>query len=396
MIALSGLGCSRTPSREMLRCLSRVVPSAAIVQALERTGACERRVRKLPSPLVVHLVIALGLLADVASRQVLGFLLPKGTKLPTKKSVSRARYRIGPRPLMELFRSLAAPLATRETIPGAFYRALHLFCLDAMKMDVPDTPENARIFGRPKASRGQTAFPQVKIIGWLEAGTRMLTDLLARPCRRHEHAAGLALIDRQAAPGQLILADRAFFSYAIPKRILGRGADFLIRAKSNAILKPLKILPDGSYLAKMYPTWGERRRDRKGLVVRVIDYQVGASEVIRLVTSLLDCELDPAQALAALYHERWEIETVYDEVKTHQQGRPNGHPTPIRSQLPRGVIQEVYGLALAHRAVRIAMAAGAVREGIDPDRLSFKNALVIVRRYLPELAATKPRTLSPL
>jgi hypothetical protein len=230
----------------------------------------------------------------------------------------------------------------------------------------------------------------------MEAGTRMLTDLLVRPCRRHEHAAGLRLVSRQAAVGQLVLADIAFFSHAMIARILSRGAHFLIRVKSNSILAPIEVFDDGSYLAKVYPSTRARRRDKDGIVVRVIDYRVGESEMIRLVTSLLDRRLDPAETLAALYHERWEIETFHDEVKTHQQGRPNGHATAIRAQRPAGVVQEIYGLALAHRIVRTLMTAAAAREQLDPARLSFKNALVIVRRYLPDLAAASPRALPPL
>jgi hypothetical protein len=115
-----------------------------------------------------------------------------------------------------------------------------------------------------------------------------------------------------------------------------------------------------------------------------------------LVTSLLDPKLDPAITLAALYHQRWELELVFDEIKTHQMGRPNGQKVLIRAQAPAGVVQEIYGLALAHYVVRTLMAASAAREAMDPDRLSFKNALVIVRRHLPELAAASSRRVSPL
>lgn len=396
MCILTGSSSSCSRERELVRSLSRAIPLTAVEQALTSAGKREHRKRALPSALVVQVVIALGLLVDTASRQVLAYLLPRGASLPTKKSISRARYRIGPRPLMALFSALARPVATPDTVPSAFHRGLHLFSLDATKMDVPDTPENERVFGRPKASRGRSAFPQVKVVAWMESGTRLVTDLRVRPCRRHEHAAGLQLVDRQAGPGQLILGDIGYFSYAMMAKIRSRGAEFVLRAKSNAILAPLEIFPDGTYRAKVYPSWSARRRDRDGIEVRVIDYRVGDSGIIRLVTSLIDWKLDPAETLAALYHERWEIELVYDEVKTHQQGRPNGHETAIRARLPRGVVQEIYGLALAHRVVRTLMTAAAVREQIDPDRLSFKNALVIIRRHLPALAAARPTELSPL
>jgi hypothetical protein len=178
--------------------------------------------------------------------------------------------------------------------------------------------------------------------------------------------------------------------------ILEQGAHFLGRAKASIVVEPQRRLSDGSYLADVYPSQYARRLGRGGLRLRVIEYRVGqAGELIRLVTSLLDPKLDPALALAALYHERWEIELVYDEFKTHQLGRPNGQHVAIRAHGPPAVVQEIYGLVLAHRVVRTAMLAAAVREGIDPDRLSFKNALVIVRRHLPELARAGGRRFPP-
>jgi len=384
------------PVAQLLGCLSRTVPVQAIQAALAKTGKGEHRRRSLPATLVMQLIICLGLVADAASRQVLAHLWPPGLRLPTRKSICHARYRLGPRPLIELFRALARPLATLGRVPQAFYRGLRLVALDATVAELPDTPANERIFGRRRTPRGRAAFPQAKLITLLEVGTHVVFDLLIRPHQRHELIPGLALVRRSVRRGMLVLWDRGFYSFSMLRAILDQGAHFLGRAKANIVLEPVRRLSDGSYLADVYPSPYARRCQRDGLRVRVIEYRVGRQgELVRLVTSLLDPVLDPALALATLYHERWEIELVYDEFKTHQLGRPNGQHVAIRAHGPPAVVQEIYGLILAHRVVRTVMLAAAVREGIDPDRLSFKNALVIVRRHLPELARVSKRRLPP-
>lgn len=385
------------PVAQLLSCFSQTIPPAAIQDALAKTGRGERRRRALPAALVVQLIICLGLVADAASRQVLAHLWPRGAPLPTRKSICHARYRLGPRPMIELFRALARPLATRRSLPQAFHRGLRLVALDATVADLPDTAENEKIFGRRSTPRGRAAFPQAKLVTLLEVGTHAIFDLLVRPHRRHELAPGLMLVRRSVRRGMLVLWDRGFYSFAMLQTIVGRGAQFVGRVKESVILEPVRRLADGSYLAEVYPTQYARQLRRGGQPVRVVEYRVGRrGEVIRLVTSLLDPKLDPALTLAALYHERWEIELVFDEFKTHQMGRPNGQAVAIRAHGPSAVVQEIYGLALAHRVVRTLMATAAAREGIDADRLSFKNALVIVRRHLPALAAAGRRGLPPL
>lgn len=377
--------------------ISQAIPSREIARALERTGKQGRRVRDLPSEAVMQLAIMLGILRDAASRQVLAALRPPGAKLPGKSAISMARYRVGPRPLMALFAAIAKPWARALSLPSAFYRGMRRMALDATKMDVPDTRENEKVFGRPGASRGRAGFPQAQVIALLEVGTHLIVDLLVRPCHRNEVKAGLRLIERGVKAGMLVMWDRGYYGFETMRAIKKREAQWLGRAKSNIILNPVQTLPDGSYLAEVFASDKDRRHKRGAIRVRVIEYRVGRKgELIRLVTSLLDPELDPAEKLAALYHERWELELVFDEVKTHQLGRPNGQKVGIRAQKPAGVVQEIYALALAHRVVRTMMAAAAIGEKLDPDRLSFKNALVIVRRHLPSLAAAKPRRLSPL
>jgi hypothetical protein len=345
---------------------------------------------------VIQLVIMLNLLRDAASRQVLAALRPPGAKLPGKGAISMARYRVGPRPLMALFAAIARPWAGEKEVPSAFYRGLRLMALDGTKMDVPDTEANEAVFGRPGVSRGRAGFPQARVIALLEVGTHLITDFVVRPYRRGEIKAAWQLIGRSVGPRMLVLWDRGFHAWKTMRALQERGAHQLGRVKRNTVLNPERVLPDGTWLSKVYASDKDRRHDREGIMVRVIEYRTGdKGEVIRLVTSLLDPVKDPAEKLAALYHERWELELVFDEIKTHQQGRPNGQKVGIRAQKPAGVIQEIYGLVLAHRVVRTMMAAAAIGEEIDPDRLSFKNALVIVRRHLPALSAKGRRPLPP-
>jgi hypothetical protein len=377
--------------------VSRAISSEAIGRVLHLTGKQSRRVRDLPSDLVMRLVILLGILRDAASRQVLAALSPPGARLPGKGAISAARYRVGPRPLMALFAEIAKPWATPRTCGWAFYRGMRLVAVDATRLDVPDTPENVKVFGRPKTGRGQAGFPQAKVIALLEVGTHLILDMLIRPHHRHEWNAGIKLVRRSVVRGMLVMWDRGFYGFAMMRMVLEQGAQFLGRTKRNVILKPIKGLRDGSYLARVYASHADRRHDKGGITVRVIEYRVGEKgEVIRLVTSLLDPALDPAEKLAELYHQRWELELVFDEMKTHQLGRPNGQKVGIRAQKPSGVVQEIYALVLAHRVVRTLMAASALRVKVDPDRLSFKNALVIIRRHLPALCTVPSRGLPPL
>ncbi|MCL5271349.1 MAG: transposase domain-containing protein [bacterium] len=214
------------PVAQLFGCLSQTIPLAAIRAALTKTCKGERRRRALPAALVAQLVIGLGLVADAASRQVLAYLLPAAAKLPTKKSISRARYRLGPRPLIELFRALALPLATRGRVAQAFYRGLRLVALDATVADLPDTPANERIFGRRKTPRGRAAFPQAILIILLEVGVHAFFDLSVRPHRRHELIPGLALVRRSVCRGMLAAAVREGID---PDRLSFKNALVIVR-----------------------------------------------------------------------------------------------------------------------------------------------------------------------
>lgn len=397
-------GPAAVGDRPLLEALEVALPDEAVEAAIEATGTRERRRRRLPTHLVVTLVVAMGLWASASMRHALAEVVAgwrersadRGSawELPSTAAIVQARRRAGARLFRVLFRSVAGPIATRKT-KGAFVGGLRLMALDGTTLDLADTPANARAFGRPTTRRGHAAgaFPQLRLVALIETGTHALCDVVVRPFRCAEQPAGLRLL-RSVGPGMLLLWDRAFHSYEMVRATLEHGAQFLGRTKSNVVLEPTEILPDGSFLARIYPTPKARRHRLDGIEVRVIEYVLdtpGAPgrEVYRLITSLLDEQAFPAQVLARTYHERWEIETTLDEVKVHQWA----HPRPLRSQHPREVVQEVYGLLLAHLAIRTLMHQAALQHGTDPDRLSFTGALRVLRRAIPAAQRTAPPQL---
>ena len=191
--------------------------------------------------------------------------------------------------------------------------------------------------------------------------------------------------------GMLCLADRGFFGYALWQYARSTGADLLWRIKSNIVLPCEKRFSDGSYLSRVYASQKDQRHKENGMIVRVIEYRLdgieGAEPIYRLITTILDPEQAPAAQLAALYNERWEIETAFDELKTHLRGSN----IVLRSKTPDLVRQEFYGLMMAHFAIRGLMHEAALKAGEDPDRLSFLHAVRVVRRKIASFAAIPPQ-----
>lgn len=395
----AGLG-----DRPLLQALQAALPDEVIEAAIEATGTREQRRRRLPTRLVVTLVVAMGLWATESVRHALAAVVDgwresaagsaSGWRLPSTAAIVRARRRVGARLLRVLFRTVAGPVATPGT-PGAFMGGLRLMAVDSTTLEVADTPANDRAFGRPTAQRGTSAFPQLRVVALIEIGTHVLCDVVLRPCRAGETPAGRRLL-RSVGPDMLLLWDRNFHSFEMVRATRARGAHFLGRAKTHLVFEPTEILADGSFLAAVYPTPYDRLRRLGGIPVRIIEYALDTPagpgrERYRLVTSLLDERAFPATRLAAAYHERWEIETTLDELKVHQWA----HPRPLRSQHPREVVQETYGLLLAHLAIRTLMHQAALQQGLDPDQLSFTGALRVLRRAIPRAQRTQPN-LFPL
>jgi hypothetical protein len=349
---------------------------------------------------VVYYVIALALYMQSSTREVLRCLLegvqwlrgPSATvKVAGKSGISKARTRVGWQPLQQLHDALVRPIAVPAT-PGAWYHTWRLVSLDGSTLDVADEAGNAQAFGRPAASRGASAFPQLRFVALVENGTHVLFGTRCGPYATGETTLAAAVL-AGLHPGMLCLADRLFFGYALWTQAAATGADLLWRGKQNLRLPCEQRLPDGSYLSRIYPSAQDRRHGRQGVVVRVLEYTLdgvpGAEPVYRLLTTILDPAAAPATELAALYHERWEIETAFDELKTHLRGAR----IVLRSKTPDLVHQEFYGLLLAHFAIRGLMHEAALTAGKDPDHLSFLHAVRVIRRTLPRFAALPPGRL---
>jgi hypothetical protein len=368
-----------------LRGLSGLVPEQRLALILSRCGRASQRRRRLPAESVVWLVVAMALFAADSIPKVWRRLHPtRDEPEPDDSAFTQARRRLGVAPLRRLFLETARPMATHQTV-GASYRGWRLMGLDGTTLDLPDTPENSRTFGRPTTARAEGAFPQVRLLALCELGTHAVCGLAIKPLCHGEPSMVGQLLDH-LGPGMLLIWDRGFFSYELISAVVHRGAHLLARVKSNTILRPIRRLADGSYLAKVYPSAADRRRDTGGLPVRVIEYthddpnRPGAGERHRLITDLTNPEDMPAHEAPRVYHERWEEELAFDEIKTHLSGRA----VPIRSKTPAGVVQEIYGLMLAHYVVRRVMHDAAVVAGQDPDRLSFIDSLRVLQCQLPE------------
>lgn len=377
--------------------LEKIISPEYVRQALAATGRVGQRLCRLNHEVVLWLVLAMGLFTDVSIRQVFKRCrrLRGCERTPSRSSLCLARQRLGPEPLAHLFGEVVRPLAT-PTTPGAFYKGMRLMGIDGVVLDVPDTPANEAKFGRPSGgNRGDGAFPQVRKVSLVELGTHAELAFEWQPynAKGGEKALVPLLLDHLPADS-LLLEDRGFFSYDLWKLLEQREIKVLARVSSSLTLQPIKILSDGSYLAKIYRNSDDRKLDRKGIVVRVIAYTIddpqrtGHGEKHRLITNLLDADAYPAMELIVLYHERWEEELVFDEQKTHQNPRRPSKPAHLRSQTPDGVIQELYTLSLGHYVIRTMMAEAAAQEGLDPDRLSFTGCFQILTTRLPELAST--------
>jgi hypothetical protein len=368
-----------------VRGLYQFIPERRLAAILTRTARSSERRRRLPAEAVIWLTIAMALFAADSIPKAWRRLHPtRDEPEPTDSAFSQARRRLGVAPLRRLFLEVARPMATHQSI-GSSYRGWRLMGLDGTTLDLPDTPANARAFGRPTTGRSEGAFPQVRLLALCELGTHAVCGLAIKPLCHGEPSMVGQLLD-QLGPGMLLIWDRGFFSYDLISAVVDRGAHLLARVRSNTVLRPIRRLDDGSYLARIYPSEADRRRDRRGLLVRVIEYthddpnRPGAGERHRLITDLTNPDDLPAREAPLVYHERWEEELAFDEIKTHLSSRA----IPIRSKTPAGVVQEIYGLILAHYVVRRVMHDAAVVASQDPDRLSFIDSLRVLQCQLPE------------
>ena len=380
--------------------LTRVFPPELVDRVVAEAGRTEIRHRLLPARVVVYYVLGLALFARESYEEVMRNLVDglswasgwaKDWTVPTKAALFKARTRLGPEPVKALFAEVATPLATPAT-RGAWYRQWRLMSIDGTCVDVADTPANEAEFGRPGSGRGAGvgAFPQVRLVGVAECGTHALIDATLGPCATGETTLARDVLGRLGT-GMLLLADRNFYGFDLWQRARGTGADLLWRTKANLILPVDERLADGSYLSHLHQVVNNKRRPTD-VAVRVVDYGLDdpgrpqAEPRYRLLTTILDPARAPAEELAAVYAQRWEFESTLDEFKTHQRG-PR---VVLRSKMPDGVRQEIWGYLCVHHAIRWLMHTVAVEADTDPDRLSFTRTLRAARRSATTHSGFRP------
>ncbi|MFF4927289.1 IS4 family transposase [Kitasatospora sp. NPDC001261] len=387
----------RLSDRIAIGVLTQAFPPGLVDEVIAETGRAEQRSRLLPARVVVYFVLAMCLFFGQGYEEVARLLgeglgdARRSWRVPTTAAIGRARRRLGPEPLKALFARVCRPVAVPGTA-GAWYRDWRVVAVDGTTLDLTDTEANEAFFGRHASGRGASAFPQARVVGLAECGTHAMFAAATGPLSASEQSLSRRLFDR-LEKGMLLLADRGFYGFELWQQAKATGADLLWRVRKSTNLPVVRVLGDGSYLSTVHAE-PDRRSRRNPVTVRVVEYTLastGDAAVYRLVTTILDPREAPAAELAALYAQRWEIETTLDEIKTHQRG-PG---LVLRSKYPWGVEQEVYGLLLVHHAIRQLMHQAALNEGVDPDRLSFTRSLRVVRRQVPAQAAFSPRHTRP-
>jgi len=368
---------------------SETVDAAWIAQALQATGTATIRRRKLPAEYVVWLVIGMGLLRDRSIREVvrhLDLVLPTraGRGTVSGAAIAQARDRLGPAPLAALFAQTAAEWG-RAAVEETRWRDLAVYGVDGTTLRVPDTAENEAGFGRVATRWESTGgYPQLRLVALMVLGQHLLTGLAVGGFEDSELALATPLWP-QLPDASVVIIDREFAVYALFHQLgdPARQRHWLTRAKTGATALRRRVverLGPCDHLVDLCPSHQTRfvHRDLAAtLRVRAIRYQRRGFRVQTLLTSLLDPVAYPAPDLVALYHERWELELAFDEVKTHTLERAEA----LRSKTPDRVRQEVWGLAIGYNLVRLAMARVAARARVPPVRISFRHALQFVRLF---------------
>ncbi len=366
--------------------LAKIVPMSTVSAVLSAEGKSSQRERALPAHFLVYLIIALSLYMPYSLREVLRCVMdglrsldPKLT-IVTKGAISRARTRLGWKALAEIFEQVVHPIGTPQT-PGAWYRKWRVVGLDGTTLALQCTPENVAEFGLHPSKEGPAAFPLLRLVALVEVGTHVVIKPAIGLMTQFEATLAQDLLPAMTKD-MLVIEDRGYIGYPWWAAVKSTGAEILCRVRNNMRFACQKRLADGSFISYLLPpkgVVGER------IDVRVIEYTLSgipdSEPTYRIITTILDPEVAPAQELAALYHERWETENLFDEFKTHMRG---GNRVLLRSKKPELVKQEVYGLLLAHYSVRVVMNDAAQAAGEDPDRISFIHTVRVLRRRLPQ------------
>lgn len=387
----------RLPDLVSVGLLMKVFPADVVDGVIAECGRTGQRRRSLPARSMAYFAMGMALHSEGSYEDVLALISDglawahrdeASPKLANKAAISHARDRLGPEPLALLFKRVAKPLAAQDSM-GCWLAGRRLVAIDGTCLDLPDTVANDSHFGRPGVNKGErSAFPQARVVALAECGTHAMFEAVIGPYTTSEVAASVELLGR-LEPGMLCLADRGFYSFKAWQNACSTGADLLWRVSDTLTLKPVKDLPDGSWLAEVLANKTERHH-QKPVQVRVVSYSIedgrDPTGPFRLITTLLNHREAPAEELAAAYAQRWEIETAFDELKTHQRGAR----AVLRSKSPELITQEIWGHLCCHYAIRSLMFDAAAHAGHDPDRVSFVAALRISRRSIAQQGAFPP------
>ena len=351
--------------------MTQVVPFEMVDDILQTTGAVQARVRDLPSRVVVYLLLAAGLFAECGYRQVWARLTSGldglAVAAPTSSALAQARRRIGVKPLAALFALIAGPAAAAER-----WRGMLLVAIDGTTMSVPDSQANLAVYGRQTGSHGGSGYPLLRLVAVVACGSRTVIDAVFGPFTVGELSYAPRLFGC-LRPGMLLLADRNFAVRDLAEQIHATGADLLIRCKTSRRLPAIRRYRDGSFLARLGT-----------VTVRVIDAEITVTTTggkphhsgqYRLITTLTDHHRFGGLDLITLYHQRWEIETSFLELKSTILGG-----RVLRARTAAGIDQEVYALLTAYQALRLAMTGATDHDPhTTPDRASFTIALNTAR-----------------
>jgi len=398
-------GALRASDLVAIASLVKVIPVASIHAAMASCSKATIRKRKLSMEFLIYFVIFLSIYASYSTSEVLKYvlngmddILPNDSPgTACEAAISQGRTRLGEETMHVLFKNICRPLADpHHSKPWAFYKGHRLVGIDGSEIDLQDVEAIRKEY--PVANEGKEnehPCPKLRFNAVMELGTRAIFDAeIAMPCDENgkrkkicakddsEVTLADALLARLES-GLLILGDRLYPSPRFLLPVVARGSNFLVRAKSNMNLAPIEYLKDGSYLAEL-----ERRPDKHHgsvkMTVRVIEYCIydKKGKIVgegRLITSLMDADLYPADELAKLFHERWEVEIGYAELKTYIM---DGALDNLRSKTPVLARQEFWGWLLAHYLVRKTIYEAAEMSARDPDDISFTGTIQIIRRHM--------------
>lgn len=379
--------------------LARVFPAESVAACLDKHGRNTQRLRSFPATAGVYYCMALSLYPEAAYSAVFSVITsglawaagePSGHTI-AKSSISALRSKIGFEPLQDLMDKHCVPLADPKAQPEAFFAGLRIVAMDGSNFELPDEAANVEAFGYPGSRTGHAGYPQAQCAVLVECTTHAVLGACIGPYATEEFKLCKGLLPKLDA-SMLCLADRGFRGHSRWVQAHATGAHLLWRASTTQILAVQTVLPDNSFLSQLVPGKGSRQERRsQAVTVRVIDYELpnaqGQMTAYRLVTSLLDPDVAPANELAKLYHARWQVEAVFDEMKTHLRHSRR----VLRSKTPDLVRQEFFGWVLAHFAVRWLLHQGVSRYKLNHAEQSFTAHLNILRAAQPQSGAFSPK-----